>query len=359
MNGSKDINIHISSASVFKAILIILLVWSIYFFKDLVIIILTSIVIASAIEPGTRKIQQYGVPRLPSVIFIYLLLAVIFVGLFYLFIPPLFSEASNFLVNLPQFVDSIDFWTTSLSQSDGLGIFGPAVEGIDVLSIREAVNDVRGLVNNATEGFWKTVSTVFGGVLSFLLIIILSFYLSVQEKGIDNFLKVIIPPRHQLYVIDLWKRSQRKIGRWMQGQLLLALLIGVLVYLGLAILDMRFAFLLAVLAAFLELIPLFGPIIAAIPAIIIAFMDSGVSLALIIIGFYIIIQQFENHLIFPLVVKKVTGLPAIFVIISILIGGKLAGFLGIVISVPIATAIMEYLGDLKQKNQKAFENEAS
>lgn len=356
MDKPKDLTVHISSSSVFKAVLVILLVWAIYFFKDLVIIILTSIVIASAIEPATKKIQKHGVPRLPSVIFIYLVIAVIFVGLFYIFIPPLFSQISNFLSNLPQFVDSLDFWTKSISQSDGLGILSP-VSSINALSIRQAISELRGLVTNASEGFWTTVSTVFGGVLSFILIIVLSFYLSVQENGIDNFLRVIIPPRHQAYIIDLWKRSQHKIGRWMQGQLLLALLIGVLVYLGLAILNIKYAFLLAVLAGFLELIPLFGPIIAAIPAIIISFIGGGLSLALIITGFYIIIQQFENHLIFPLVVKKVTGLPAIFVIIAILIGGKLAGFLGIIIAVPIATALMEYLSDIKEKNQKILEAE--
>jgi predicted PurR-regulated permease PerM len=136
------------------------------------------------------------------------------------------------------------------------------------------------------------------------------------------------------------------------------LIIGILVYLSLAILDIRYAFLLAVLAGLFELIPLFGPILAAIPAIFLGFAQGGPSLGLIVIGIYLIIQQFENHLIFPLVVKKVTGLPAIFVIISLIIGAKLAGFLGIILSVPIATAIMEFVNDVEAGNKKILEEQA-
>ena len=135
----------------------------------------------------------------------------------------------------------------------------------------------------------------------------------------------------------------------------MGLIIGVLVYLGLAILDIKFAFLLAVLAAIFELIPLFGPILAAIPAIVLGFDQGGVTTGLIVMALYMIIQQFENHLIFPLVVKKVTGLPAIFVIISILIGVRLAGFLGIILSVPIATVIMEFINDIEVGNKKLVE----
>jgi len=357
MNNSNELNVHITTGTILKGILLLILLWAVIFFKDLVVTILTSIVIASAIEPITKRFQSKGIPRLPSVIIIYASLAVLFVGLFYAFIPPLFLETSRFLSNLPQFVDSIDFWTQNLSQTNGFNIFSSDVAGTSSLSIGEAINELRNIILNATEGFWQTVSVVFGGILSFLLIIVLSFYLSVQEKGIDNFLKVIIPLKNQNYIINLWKRSQTKIGQWMQGQLLLGLLIGVLTYLGLSILGVRYAFLLAVIAGFFELIPLFGPIISAIPAIMISFVDGGISQALMAAGLYLIIQQFENHLIFPLVVKKVTGLPAIFVIISILVGGKLAGFLGILISVPIATAIMEYLNDIKEANIKALAHE--
>jgi predicted PurR-regulated permease PerM len=196
--------------------------------------------------------------------------------------------------------------------------------------------------------------------LSFILIIVLSFYLTVQEDGVGKFLGIITPIRHEKYVIDLWKRSQKKIGHWMQGQLLLAVIVAVLVYLGLMILGVKNALLLAVLAGLLEVIPVFGPVISAIPAILSAFLDGGITFALLVVGLYVIIQQFENHLIYPLVVKKVVGVSPIIVILALIIGAKLAGFLGIVLAVPVVSALMEFVEDVEkkkivflQKNQEA------
>jgi len=101
------------------------------------------------------------------------------------------------------------------------------------------------------------------------------------------------------------------------------------------------------------LIPIFGPIIAMIPAIAIAFTDGGLTSAVIILGFYLIIQQFENNLIYPLVVRKVVGVPPLLVILALLIGAKLAGFLGILLSVPIAAAFREYINDIEFDKQRA------
>ncbi|TSC68058.1 MAG: hypothetical protein G01um101472_175 [Parcubacteria group bacterium Gr01-1014_72] len=197
------------------------------------------------------------------------------------------------------------------------------------------------------------MSTIFGGVLSFVLIIVLSFYLAVQEDGVTNFLRIVAPIQHQRYIIDLWKRSQRKIGLWLQGQLLLGLIVGILVYLGLTVLGIKNALLLAILAGFFEIIPVFGPILASIPGIIIGFADGGVTSGFLVIGLYLIIQQFENHLIYPLVVRKVVGVSPILVILGLVVGGKLAGFLGILLSVPIAAALMEYFSDVQRSKTVA------
>jgi predicted PurR-regulated permease PerM len=357
MEGGQNITININSGTIIRAILFILMFFAIYFFKDLILVLLTSVVVASAIEPAVAYFKKSNIPRLPSVILVYLFLAVFFITLFYAFIPPLFGEVSNFVGNLPKFVNEIDLGG-SLTKNQNLSFLNPAVEGLsNNISLAEIVGQFQKIVSNATEGFWKTISVVFGGVLSFVLIVVISFYLAVQENGIDNFLKIITPARHQDYIVNLWKRSQRKIGLWMQGQLILALIIGVLVYLGLAILDIKYAFLLAVLAAVFEIIPLFGPILAAIPAVILGFSEGGLATGFVVIGLYLIIQQFENHLIFPLVVKKVTGLPAIFVIISLIIGSKLAGFLGMVLSVPIATALVEFISDLEVENKRIMEEQ--
>ena len=182
-----------------------------------------------------------------------------------------------------------------------------------------------------------------------MLIIVFSFYFAVVETGVDDFLRIIVPSNYRSYVLDLWRRSQKKIGLWMQGQILLAVIIGVLVYLGLTVLGIPHALLLAVLAALFELIPVFGPILASVPAILIGFVDGGLTLGLLVIAFYVIIQQFENHLIYPLVVTKVVGVPPLLVILALIIGAKLAGFLGILLSVPMAAAIQEFVTDIQNR----------
>jgi predicted PurR-regulated permease PerM len=213
----------------------------------------------------------------------------------------------------------------------------------------DLIRNINDITSNVSDGLVKMVSLIFGGLFSFILMIVLSFYLAVQEDGVAKFLGLISPIKHEKYIVDLWKRSQTKIGYWMQGQMVLGILIAVLVYLGLMILGIKNALLLAVLAGLLEIIPVFGPILFAIPGIMTAFMDGGLALAFITTGLYIIIQQFENHLIYPLVVKKIVGVSPILVILSLIIGAKLAGFIGIILSVPIVSTIMEFVDDMERR----------
>ncbi len=345
MNNNTNINININSGTIVRTILFVLLIWLLYFLRDLVLVILTAIVIASAIEPATRWFVSRKVPRILAAIFVYVAVTGVVASSFFFLVPPLLDEASGLLATSPQYFSSIETWNPVSNISSGF-------------SLKDIIAEFRNDITNATGSLFQTVSIVFGGVFNFVLIIILSFYLAVQEYGVSNFLKIITPVEHEKYVINLWERSQLKIGLWMQGQLLLALIIGVLVYLGLTVLGIKYAFLLALLAAIAELIPLFGPVIAAIPAIAIGFIGGGTTLALIVAGFYIIIQQFENHLIYPLVVKKVVGVPPLLVILSLIVGIELAGFLGIILSVPIAAAIMEYVHDIeKDKKKLAIKNE--
>lgn len=351
----KNINITIGTGTIIRSILFVLLVGLLFYLRDIVLILLTAIVIASAIEPATKWFMKYKIPRVPSVLFVYAIVVFLFFGIFYLFIPPILDEAAGFFATLPQYINSLGASNTFFATetlSSGIS------EKVGDLSLQNVILNLQSSITNISEGFIRTLNTIFGGVLSLILIVVFSFYFAVQEKGIDNFLRIITPVKRQEYIIDLWRRSQFKIGRWMQGQLVLALIIGVLTYLGLTIFGVPYALLLALLAALFELIPIFGPILAAIPAVIIAFVTGGVTLGMLVIGLYLIIQQFENHLIYPLVVKKVVGVPPLLVIIALIIGFKLAGFLGIILSVPVAAALQELVNDI-QKEKKVLANDES
>jgi predicted PurR-regulated permease PerM len=339
--------ITITTGTILRTLLIFGLCWVLFFLRDLVIIILTAIVIASSLEPAITWMKKVRISRIPSVIIVYLLLAILLVAGVYFFIPPLLSQSVDFLNRLPTDIRSIDL--NDLTK--GPSILTSEIPGLGATSLSSTVGDARSIVSVISGNFIKTTGIVFGGVISFILIVVLSFYFAVQDTGIDDFLRVITPVRYQDYVVGLWRRSQAKIGLWMQGQVVLGLIVGVLVYLGLMVLGVPYAFFLAIISAVFELIPVFGPIIGAIPAVLIGFSDGGTTLGLFVAGLYVIVQQFESHLIYPLVVRKIVGLPPVLVILALIIGAKLAGFLGVLLSVPLSAAIKEYFDDIVRSKE--------
>jgi len=344
------ITINITTGTIIKTVLVLVLFYALYFLRDLVLVIITSIVLASALEPATKWFLKYKFPRVLAVLAVYIITIGSFIGLFYAFIPPLLDETAQFVSVAPKYIESFKFWNPlNAGNTEAVGKISEA------FSLQEIISNVRDTVAGVSGGFFQAVSSIFGGALSFILIIVLSFYFAVQETGVDDFLKIITPLKHQKYVIGLWKRSQLKIGLWMQGQILLAVIIAVLVFLGLTILDVPYALMLALLAGVFELIPIFGPILAAVPAVLLGFLmdGGGVTTGVMVALFYVIIQQFENHLIYPLVVRKVVGVPPILVILALIIGIKIAGFLGIILAVPAAAALMELANDIQKEKEIA------
>src|SRR3989344_4894448 len=232
MEKLKDINVHITSGSIISVLLFLVLAAMLWFLRDIVLILVTAVVIASAMEPAIGFLTKHKVNRILAVILTYLSVISAFLGVLLVFVPPVLGDAASFLARLPETLSSFN--------------------------ISAALTDTTG-------GVFTTLSAFFGGLTSFVLIVVFSFYFSMQETGVDDFLRIVTPNKNQAYVLGLWKRSQEKIGKWMQGQLVLALIVGILLYLGLTILGIPNALLLAVIAGLFELIPVFGQIIAAVP----------------------------------------------------------------------------------------------
>lgn len=337
----------IAPAAILKVFLFVIGAALLWYLRDLIIVVLTAVVIASAIEPGVAFFVRHGLRRVFATILMYLIIGGVFFGVIFFFIPPILSDAAGFLTKLPETL-------TNLNISDvthGLLPWGPVS---NTLSSADLLRSISTTINDTTGGVFTTLSAFFGGLTSFILIVVFSFYFSVLDTGVDDFLRVVTPAAQQPYVLSVWKRSQRKIGLWMQGQLVLALIVGVLLFLGLTILGIPYALLLAVIAAVFELIPVFGQVLAAIPAVAIAYLNVGPTAAALVIGLYVVVQQFEAHLIYPVVVKKVVGIPPLLVILSLLVGFKLVGFLGVLLSVPVAGAIQELVVDLEKSRARAL-----
>ncbi|TAN36572.1 AI-2E family transporter [Patescibacteria group bacterium] len=346
----KDMVISITAGTIVKGLAILLGAWGLWVLRDLLMVIITSVILASSIEPGIKLLSRFRIHRIPAVLAMYVGIASLFIGIIVAFVPPIVNEAAEITQKLPVMMQAID--------KNVLGDRGILTNALSVndtdggSSVNHAFEDLVGRISGfgaTSQGVLGTAGAVFGGIFSFVLIVVLSFYFAMQERGIENFLRIITPFDSEEYAINLWERSKAKIGKWMQGQLLLGVLIFVLVYMGLTIFGVPYAMSLALLAGILEIIPVFGPIVAAIPGVIISFTIGGPTLAIIVSGFYLLVQQFESHLIYPLVVRKVVGVPPILVILALIIGAKLGGFLGILISVPVAAALMEIVEDIERK----------
>ncbi len=342
----KETKLSITTGSWVRGIIIVALAYALFLVGKFVLVLIASIIIASAIEPITLWARKRNIPRLPTVISVYIIAALSLASFFYFLLLPLIGEVSSFIKTLTIYSNSVTSGGILSEMFEKQNIFG----GLDTPAIiSELSSYLNSFSNFLSRGIFSSISLIFGGVVSFVLMLVLSFYLAVEEDGIAKFLKTITPLKQEKYIIDLWRRSQVKIGLWMQGQLLLGVLVMVLVYIGLLIIGIPHALLLAVLAGILELIPLFGATIAAIPAVFVAYTFGGMTTALIVAGLYLVIQQLENHLIYPMVVKKVLGVPPMVSILAIVIGAQLAGFLGVLISVPVAAVIMEFLADLEER----------
>jgi predicted PurR-regulated permease PerM len=334
--------ISITYGTIVKTILTLLGLYALYMLSDLVLVVITAIVIASATEPGSRWFMKYGIPRLYSVIAVYVAFIGVFVSIGYFFVPSVLNEFSHMVASLssPTAAEAVTFEAP---------FFG-------TVSLSEIAIQIREVFKVVSESPFEALSAIFGGITSFILVIVFSFYFAVQERGIEDFLRIVTPLRYETYIVGLWNRTKDKIGLWMQGQFILGLVIGVLTFLCLSLLQvpypaLQYTLALAVIAGLFEIIPLFGPTLSAIPAIAFGFIAGGFPLALIIVVLYFIIQQFENHLIYPLVVTKVVGVPPVMVILALVIGLKLAGFFGVLLAVPMAALVQEIISDWDKGRQ--------
>ncbi len=339
------IHVDISTGTIMKVVLVILFFFFLYVLKDVLIIFIFALIIASAISPFANWLDEKGFPRLWGVLLLFLVVLSLIVGLLSLIIPYVSQDISQLVSTLPQLVAKV---STSLER-----VQQGSPEYLDFISeIQNILQVFSDYLQQSSQSIFGLVVSIFGGVTSAIAILIISFYLSVTKRGIENFLGSVVPEKHEEYVLDLWKRSEVKVGLWLQGQLLLGLVMGLLVYVGLSFMGIKFALILGFLAAIFEIVPMVGPVIAAIPAIFLAFLQSP-ALGLWVIVFYVVVQQLENHLLVPVVLGKTVGLNPIVVIISLLVGQQLAGIPGMILSVPVATIIVEMMDDFaKHKDSK-------
>jgi predicted PurR-regulated permease PerM len=343
----ENIRITIASSTIIKCLAWITIFAGLLYISDFVIALLVAVVLASAAEMPVRVMMKWGVSRGISVALLFLAFIAIITAVAFIFIPPLADDVARFVQTLPQLLESVRIFGRDLGFRD-LSVLiqnlSRDISGGQILTIIK--NTILG-----SGGFFATTSVFIGGVINLVVTFVLAFYLALEERGVEKFLRLLAPKVYERYMEDLWERAQKKIGLWMQGQLLLSLFVSLLVYIPLLVLNVPYAALLAILAFVGELIPIVGLTFATIPALFIAYAYGGVSLLGIVALIYFIISQLENHVLYPRVMNKMVGVPSVIVLIAVIVGAKFAGIWGVILAVPLASIFMELASDLeKRKN---------
>ncbi|OIP22534.1 hypothetical protein COX95_01585 [bacterium CG_4_10_14_0_2_um_filter_33_32] len=342
MNNNKTI-IELSFSSIFKFFAVLILFIFLYLIRDVLTIFLVALIFVAALRPTVRYLKKTGIPASISVLSIYIIVFGIIGLLISIIVPQLSSQIKELSSDIPRFIERIN------------NTFGKIPEHERIAqSIQQSLSNISENMTGFAINMLSAVSRFFGGLISFFVILVLVFYMSIAEDETINYIKSLFPKKYEEKASIIVEKIHKKIGSWTRGEVILLFTIGILSFIGLKILGIKFALTLAIIAGIFELIPVIGPVISAIPAIFIAFTQEPV-LGLAVLILYIGIQQAENHILVPVVMKKATGLSPIVIILSLLIGAKLLGFIGVLISVPTAVILSVFLeelvtGDIKEKD---------
>jgi len=340
---NKKINIEISTNSILKVLLVLFVLWLLYLIRDVVAILFFVIILVSIFEPIVEWLQFKKIPKGLAVAMIYLVLLAIIALVIVLIIPPITEQVNQLSTSFPQ------YWERIKNESANLNIF-LGQYGIDQ-AMGSSFEAIKANLAGTTSGLFSKVGNFFAGVFSLLLVAVITFYVLVEEKATKRILKSLVPARYLPYLYQLINKIQNKLGLWLRGQIILAFLIFLLVYIGLLLLGVKYALILAIIAGLLEFIPYLGPIFSGFIAVTLTLFHSPIQ-ALLVLILYIVIQTLENHVLTPKIMQKTVGLNPVVSIVALLIGGKLGGIIGVILAIPVATALSVFVQDVIDKRKE-------
>jgi len=323
----------------------LLFVLALFWARQALIILFLAIVISSSIDGLVSWLQRKKIPRIFGTLLIFLVALTILALLLYTLIPIAIFELQSLLGNLKKIEIPI-FGALDISQFVGIDKYlGNLGNLADVLFSGGA-------------SFLNIVAAVFGNLALIITTLILSFYLTVNRAGVEKFLRIILPIIYEDYIVGIYLRARKKMGRWLQGQILLMLVVGAATTIGLWILGVKYSLILGILAGVLEIVPIVGPIFSGTIAFLVAISESWI-LGLYVIILFLVIQQAESHLLIPLIMRKTVGISPVVVVIALLAGSQIAGLVGIILAVPTAVVLQEVIEDWGRKKLKTQRLEMS
>lgn len=338
--------------TVWATIGVIALVWIFLVVADSVRIIWLPLAFAGGLtlllNPVVDALERVRIPRLLGTIFAFLVAASLIAATVVLLIPALQEQGSDFAAQLPSLYDGVVRWLNEVSETVGIDLG----EVWTSETIKEWIQnpDNQATIQDLLGGFGSGAGRILRGVTETiavaLLAPVLAFYMLMDSTKFKQRSLELTPPPHREEVSYVTGQVVTALGSFVRGQLLVALIVGILSSIGLFFLDLPFWLLIGLTAGFLNLVPFVGPFVGGALAAIVALFNGSLSQALWAVGIFTAIQQFDNHVVTPLVQRARVNLSPLVIVLALIAGGSLAGLLGVVLAVPIVTALRIVAGHL-------------
>ncbi|MCA9389919.1 AI-2E family transporter [candidate division WWE3 bacterium] len=322
--------ISITARSVLTVVAVLAGIWFLFAIRDILALLFIAIIIASALNPLVDFFEKFSAPRWFVIICLYIIIFTLLGVLLLGGVPLVYLQLQEFVLSLPEvFAESLH----SLNLSEFL-------TGIQIKDyLPEIFRTFSGQIISTPVSVLKLAASVFGGLLDVFTLIVFSYYLLLERNKVINYVSLVAPEASRERVAEFVEKGEKKLGAWLRGQLTLMFIIGLFSFIGLSILNIRFAASLAIIAGLLEIVPLIGPVVATIPAVMVALTQSPLH-AVAIVALYIFIQQLEQYLVVPHVMKSAVGLDPLIVILAIMVGSRISGTAGALLAIPVSVILL-------------------
>lgn len=330
---------NITWGTLWRVLLMVIFALALFYMRNVLGMLLVGIILSSALHGPVTYLEQKKIPRILSVLMIYLIGAAVIALVLYTIVPVTLIQLKYLLTHLNDLKIPL------------LDIFGSSqiVSQID--------QGITSLINTLFYGgsnFTTFFSDFLGNVLFIVVSLVLSFYLTLSRDGVEKFIRAVLPLDKEEYAVNLYIRTRRKLGRWLSGQVILSLIVGALTFLGLIILGIDYALVLALLAAIFELIPYVGPIAVGTVVFLIS-LPQSITTALLAVLIFFIIQQLEGHVLVPVIMSKAIGTDPVVILIAMLAGGEIAGIVGVLVAVPVSIIFEEVIDEWSARKHRPRE----
>ena len=335
----KEQTLEVSWETIIKVFIAGFVFYILFLARDILVWFFFALIISLLVEPAIHFLRKFRVPKILAVTLIYVSIFGLLGLIIYLIAPIFIFEIKQLSQNITEYVEKLN----PVFQSLGLDITG---------NFEDLTSGLIYLLQESSKSVIKAISVFFGGVASTILIFVLAFYISLEDRGPEKFLSLLVPQKYEHYIINLFERAQYKVSGWFGARVLACIFVGLTSFIIFFLLGIKYAFILALVSGVLNFVPYVGPLVTGIIAVVFVGVSNSWLMAVYVVIALYAIQALENNIVTPLLMKKILDLPPVLVLLSLLVGGTIFGVLGMIFVVPVFGIVYEFLKEFLEKRKE-------